>query len=99
MVRNVLRKRVLHPNANTPEKIELLFTHPIMMRGAIEVSNRQERYQQKEYLDPLQGRHAPQGGVISPILSNLFMHYTFDLWMKLYVEHKGQAAGFYVRAT
>ena len=23
----------------------------------------------------------PQGGVISPILSNLFMHYTFDLWM------------------
>jgi RNA-directed DNA polymerase len=24
---------------------------------------------------------APQGGVISPILSNLFMHYTFDLWM------------------
>jgi hypothetical protein len=24
----------------------------------------------------------PQGGVISPLLSNLFMHYTFDLWMK-----------------
>jgi group II intron reverse transcriptase/maturase len=24
----------------------------------------------------------PQGGVISPILSNLFLHYTFDLWMK-----------------
>jgi RNA-directed DNA polymerase len=23
----------------------------------------------------------PQGGVISPILSNLFLHYTFDLWM------------------
>jgi len=23
----------------------------------------------------------PQGGVISPILANLFMHYTFDLWM------------------
>ena len=23
----------------------------------------------------------PQGGVISPILSNLFMHYSFDLWM------------------
>lgn len=24
----------------------------------------------------------PQGGVVSPILSNLFLHYTFDLWMK-----------------
>ena len=23
----------------------------------------------------------PQGGVVSPILSNLFMHYTFDLWI------------------
>ena len=27
-------------------------------------------------------RGTPQGGVISPILSNLFMHYAFDLWMK-----------------
>ena len=24
----------------------------------------------------------PQGGCVSPLLSNLFMHYTFDLWMK-----------------
>ena len=24
----------------------------------------------------------PQGGVISPLLSNLFLHYTFDAWMK-----------------
>lgn len=27
-------------------------------------------------------RGTPQGGVISPLLANLFLHYTFDLWMK-----------------
>ena len=27
-------------------------------------------------------RGTPQGSPISPILSNLFLHYTFDLWMK-----------------
>lgn len=26
----------------------------------------------------------PQGGVISPVLANLFMHYTFDKWMDIY---------------
>jgi RNA-directed DNA polymerase len=27
-------------------------------------------------------RGTPQGGVVSPILANLFLHYGFDLWMK-----------------
>ena len=26
-------------------------------------------------------RGTPQGGVVSPIMANLFMHYTFDVWM------------------
>ena len=33
-----------------------------------------------ELLD--RNRGTPQGGVISPFLANLFLHYTFDLWMK-----------------
>jgi RNA-directed DNA polymerase len=27
-------------------------------------------------------RGTPQGGVISPLLSNLFLHYVFDVWLK-----------------
>jgi RNA-directed DNA polymerase len=27
------------------------------------------------------GRGTPQGGVISPLLANLFLHYAFDTWM------------------
>ena len=34
-------------------------------------------------MEPLieRSRGTPQGGVVSPILANLFMHYAFDLWM------------------
>ena len=27
-------------------------------------------------------RGTPQGGVASPLLANLFLHYAFDLWMQ-----------------
>ena len=46
--------------------IERWLTAPVEQKG-----NRIERT-----------RGTPQGAVISPILSNLFLHYAFDLWMK-----------------
>ena len=34
-----------------------------------------------------EGRGTPQGGVISPLLANLFLHYAFDMWItKLHPE-------------
>lgn len=29
----------------------------------------------------------PQGGVISPLLANLFLHYAFDVWMRKHYAH------------
>jgi RNA-directed DNA polymerase len=34
----------------------------------------------------LRTKGTPQGGVISPLLANLFLHYAFDMWMER--EHK-----------
>ncbi len=43
-------------------------------------SERDGRAMQKD------GKGTPQGGVVSPLLANLFLHYEFDKWIE--VHHK-----------
>lgn len=38
----------------------------------------------KEGKEVIRERGTPQGGVISPLLANLFLHYAFDKWMQIH---------------
>ena len=39
----------------------------------------------------------PQGGLISPILANVYLHYVLDLWVEYYLKVKCKGKVYYVR--
>lgn len=39
----------------------------------------------------------PQGGVISPILANIYLHYVLDLWFEHYIKIKSKGQAYMVR--
>jgi len=68
-------------------------SHELLMKALKKHTNNKWilLYVQRWLIAPLQNedgtliernKGAPQGGVVSPVLSNLFLHYTFDKWME-----------------
>lgn len=47
-----------------------------------------------QYIESEQG--SIQGGIISPILANIYMHHVLVLWYKYYYEHRGEGESFLV---
>ncbi|MBQ9659596.1 MAG: group II intron reverse transcriptase/maturase [Clostridia bacterium] len=39
----------------------------------------------------------PQGGLISPILANVYLHYVLDLWFELYIRIKCKGGAYLIR--
>jgi len=39
----------------------------------------------------------PQGGLISPILANVYLHYVLDLWFELYIKVKCKGGAYLIR--
>ena len=42
-------------------------------------------------------RGVPQGGLISPILSNVYLHYVLDLWVEKVVKKRAKGRVYYCR--
>ncbi len=59
-------------NKHTKERMEILYIERWLKTP----------FQKSDGTEEKREAGTPQGGVVSPILANLFMHYAFDKWMK-----------------
>ena len=66
-------KLMLSVNKHVPEKWAVLYIERWLEADVLTKSG---QFIQK------QGKGTPQGGVISPLLANLFLHYAFDKWLE-----------------
>jgi len=48
-----------------------------------------------EVIHPVTG--TPQGGIISPILANIYLHYALDLWFEKVIKPRGQGSAMLIR--
>jgi RNA-directed DNA polymerase len=39
----------------------------------------------------------PQGSILSPLLSNIYLHYTLDLWFRHYIQKRRRGKAYYFR--
>ena len=67
-------KLMLAVEKNVPEKWVILYIKRWLEAPVFTVSGN---------LIQKQGKGTPQGGVISPLLANLFLHYAFDKWIEM----------------
>jgi RNA-directed DNA polymerase len=71
-----MMKMVQH---HTPEKWVLLYIERWLKAGVEQADARPCRYGRGSIEARTKG--TPQGGVISPLLANLYLHHAFDMWM------------------
>jgi RNA-directed DNA polymerase len=51
----------------------------------------------EEGIETISERGTPQGGIVSPILANIYLHYAIDLWMERVVKRRCEGQAYIVR--